>query len=297
MFSAFPRLGLILAPMLVVAVPAPAQFPEPSAGRSLAAPSAATLGDSGIGYADLADLVIAAPVIADATIRSTAKIKPAEAPGLRPGLTRYYVEADVGTLLRGANGIPARVGYLLDVAPDTAGKLPKLKKRRVLLFARHAPTAPDQLQLVAPDAQRDWTPSLDAEVRQIASASLAPDAPPRITGIGNAFHVPGALPGEGETQIFLTTANGAPVSLSILRRPDERPRWAVALSEIVDEAAAPPAPRSLLWYRLACGLPRSLPSASTTALSPDDSARAMADYAFVLGQLGPCGRTRSESLN
>ncbi|KAA5569740.1 hypothetical protein F3G50_31575, partial [Pseudomonas aeruginosa] len=78
-------------------------------------------------------------------------------------------------------------------------------------------------------------------IRQIARDLVAPDAPPVITGVGNAFHVPGALPGEGETQVFLTTANGAPVSLSILRRPGEQPRWAVALSEIVDEAAAPPA--------------------------------------------------------
>lgn len=253
--------------------------------------------DSAIGYADLADLVIAAPVIVDATIRSTVKIKPAEAPGLRPGLTRYYIEADVGTLIRGANGSPPRIGYLLDVAPDSAGKLPKFKKQRVLLFARPTPTAPDQLQLVAPDAQRDWTPPLDAEVRRIAQASLAQDAPPRITGIGNAFHVPGALPGEGETQVFLTTANGAPVSLSVLRRPGERPHWAVALSEIVDEAAAPPPPRSLLWYRLACGLPPALPATSTAALASEDAVKAQGDYAFVLAQLGPCGRTRADPIS
>ncbi|TPG14616.1 hypothetical protein EAH84_04120 [Sphingomonas oligophenolica] len=285
---------------LLMAAPVVAQYPEaPSQRLPVAQANApgAPLGDSGIGYADLADLVIAAPVIVDATIRSTAKIKPAEAPGLRPGLTRYYVEADVGTLVRGADGIPAQVGYLIDVAPDSSGRLPKFKKRRVLVFGRHAPTGAGQLQLVAPDAQRDWTPELDAEVRRIARASLAQDAPPRITGIGNAFHVPGALPGEGETQVFLTTANGAPVSLSVLRRPGERPRWAVALSDIVDEAAAPPPPRSLLWYRLACGLPAALPATSTTALAPDDAAKAQADYAFVLAQLGPCGRTRAEPIS
>jgi len=256
-----------------------------------------SLGESGIGYADLADLVIAAPIIADATIRSQVKIKPEEAPGLAPGLTRYYVEADVGVLLRGTGGVAPRVGYLLDVARDASGRLPKLKKRRVLIFARSAPTGVGQLQLIAPDAQRDWTPGLEAEVRQIATAAVAPDAPPRITGIGNAFHVPGALPGEGETQIFLTTANGMPVSLSILRRPGERPRWAVALSEIVDEAASPPPPRSLLWYRLACGLPQRLPVTSTAALSPEDAAKAVEDYGFVLGQLGACGRTRATAIN
>ena len=290
---------VLLTTLLALAAPAAAQYqpasaPPPQAGLGTGGRS---LGDSGIGYADLADLVIAAPIIADAAIVSTVRIKPAEAPGLRPGLTRYYVQADVNALLRGAGGLPPRVGYLLDVAPDASGRLPKLKRLRVLLFARQAPTGADQLQLVAPDAQRDWTPELDAEVRRIAQASLAPDAPPRITGVGNAFHVPGALPGEGETQIFLTTANGAPVSLSILRRPGERPRWAVALSEIVDEAAAPPPPRSLLWYRLACGLPDSLPATSTSALSPEDAAKAADDYGYVRSQLGACGRVRADSLS
>src|SRR3546814_1145016 len=41
--------------------------------------------------------------------------------------------------------------------------------------------------------------------------SVAADAPPVITGVGCAFHVPGSLPGEGETQIFLATADGSPV--------------------------------------------------------------------------------------
>ena len=68
--------------------------------------------------------------------------------------------------------------------------------------------------------------------------------------IGNAFHVAGSLPGEGETQMFLTTADARPVSLSILRRPGEQPRWAVALAEIVDEAAGPPQRDTFLWYRL-----------------------------------------------
>jgi hypothetical protein len=102
----------------------------------------------------------------------------------------------------------------------------------------------------------------------------------------------GALPGEGETQVFLTTADNQPVSLTVLRRPGEEPRWAVALSEIVDEAAAPPAPGTLLWYRLACSLPRALPERSTASLSPADAEQARTDYGVVIGALGACGRTR-----
>ncbi len=246
----------------------------------------------GIGYADIADLVLSAPIIADATVRSTSKIKAAEAPNLAPGLVRLYVEVDVTALVRGADGLPPRIGYLLDVMPDSAGRVPKFKKARVLIFARPVAGAVNQVQLVAPDAQLDWTPASDARARRIAKDALASDAPPVITGVGNAFHVAGALPGEGETQIFLTTADQRPVSLSILRRPGEQPRWAVALSEIVDESAAPPAPETLLWYRMACALPPTLPERSTTSLEAADATIAREDYAFVLAALGRCGRTR-----
>ena len=247
----------------------------------------------GMGYSDIADLVLSAPVIADATVRSTTKIKPAEAPNLAAGHVRLYVEVDVTALIRGADGLPPRIGYLLDVMPDAAGRVPKFKKARVLIFARPVSGAVNQVQLVAPDAQLDWTPTADARARKIARDALATDAPPVITGIGNAFHVPGALPGEGETQIFLTTADQRPVSLSVLRRPGEQPRWAVALSEIVDESAAPPAPETLLWYRLSCALPQALPDRSTGSLEAADATIAREDYAFVLAALGPCGRTRT----
>ena len=271
------------------AQPAPrvsADNARPSQGA--AQPEAA----GGVGYSDIADLVLSAPVIADATVRSTTKIKPAEAPNLVAGHVRLYVEVDVTALIRGADGLPPRIGYLLDVLPDAAGRVPKFKNARVLIFARPVSGAVNQVQLVAPDAQLDWTPTADARARKIARDALASDAPPVITGVGNAFHVPGALPGEGETQIFLTTADQRPVSLSVLRRPGEQPRWAVALSEIVDESAAPPAPETLLWYRLTCALPQTLPEKSTGSLEAGDATIAREDYAFVLAALGPCGRTR-----
>ncbi|VVT12863.1 conserved exported hypothetical protein [Sphingomonas sp. EC-HK361] len=243
------------------------------------------------GYADTADLVLAAPLVVDAAIRSATRIKGPEAANVAAGSARFYVEADVTALIRGASAIPPRIGYLVDLPLDPRGRAPKLKKLRVLLFARTVDGRPDQVQLVKPDAQRDWTPAAEAQVRGIVQATLASDAPPVVTGIGNAFHVAGSLPGEGETQIFLTTADNRPVSLSILRRPGEQPRWAVALSEIVDDAAAPPARDTLLWYRLACTLPPALPDRSTASLAPGDASAAQDDYRFVLDRLGPCGRT------
>lgn len=239
-------------------------------------------------YATIAGQVIGASVIVDARIRSAVRIKGAEAQNLSPDRARFYVEADVLALIRGPGGMPARIGYVVDVPLDSRGKASKLKKQRVLLFARPVPARADQVQLNGVDGQRFWSAELDALVRTITRDAVAADAPPAITGVGNAFHVPGSLPGEGETQVFVKTANNAPISLQILRRPGEQPRWAVSLGDIVDESAGPPAPNTLLWYRLACGLPRTLPAGAVESDDPNNARIAGEDYAMVLAALGPC---------
>ena len=241
-------------------------------------------------YADYADLVLAAPMIVDASVRSATRLKGPDAAGVTAGKARLYVEADVQALIRGAAALPPRIAYVLDVPIDARGRFPKLRKLRVLLFARPVPGNAALIQLVGPNAQRNWTPAADALTRRITQETLSPDTPPRITGIGNAFHVAGDLPGSGETQIFLTTADGRPVSLGIQRAPGEQPRWSVALSEIVGEGAVPPARDTLLWYRLACALPPELPDASLASLSEGDATIAREDYHFVLRSLGPCDR-------
>lgn len=265
-----------------------------AASPLLLPPAAAQLvAESGVvlpPYAQIADRVIGAPAILDARIRSATRIKGPEAANVAPGHQRFYVEADVLALIRADAPLPTRLGYVVDVPLDARGRAPKLNKRRVLLFARPVTGQATMIQLTTLDGQRDWNAELDALVRRIARDVVAPDAPPAITGLGNAFHVPGSLPGEGETQIFVQTANGAPISLSILRRPGEQKRWAVALGEIVDDAAAAPQRDTLLWYRLACGLPRALPATSLADEDPANIAAAREDYRFVLEQLGPCKR-------
>ena len=256
----------------------------PGTAQQAPAPASASPAPS---YADVAALVVQSPLVIDSMIRSAARIKGVEAANVAPGAMRFYVEADVIALVRGNAAIPARVGWLVDV-PAPGGRTPRLKKRRVLAFARPVPGMAAQVQLVAPDAQRDWTPATDALARRIAAETVAADAPPVVTGVGNAFHVPGSLPGESETQIFLQTQGGRPAALSILRRPGEEPRWSVALSEIIDSSAPPPPRDSLLWYRLACALPPQLPGRSTASLEPRDADAAKADYAVVIAGLGPC---------
>lgn len=251
-------------------------------------------GDSAlVAYARLARLALESDIVLDATIRSVARIAPDEAPGLAPGHVRFYVTADVGALIRANGPLPARIGYLVDVPFDTRGRAPNLKRQRVIAFARAVVGRPDQVQLVTPDAQFAWAPVLDQRVRDVVREAIAPDAPPAITGIGNAFHVPGTLPGEGETQIFLQTTTGAPVSLLILRRPGEQRRWALSLGDIIDEAGGAPKPDTLAWYRLACGLPDALPESSLQSQDGDNAAIARDDFAFVRESLGRCedGRT------
>lgn len=254
--------------------------------------AAQTVTESGAllpGYAETAALILDAPVILDARIRSASRIKGPEAANVTPGRTRFYVEADVLALIRAGAAMPTRIGYIVDVPLDARGRVPRLNKRRVMLFARAVPGQPTMVQLATLDAQRDWGADYDAMVRRIVREVVDPAAPPAVTGLGNAFHVPGNLPGEGETQIFVQTSTGAPISLSVLRRPGEQRRWAVSLGEIVDDAAGPPPRDTLLWYRLACGLPRELPASSLANEEPRNATLAREDYAFIRAQLGRCG--------
>lgn len=235
-------------------------------------------------------MVLKSPLIIDAVIKSAAQVKGAQAANVPAGAARFYVIAQANALIRGTEALPQRIAFLVDVPLDWRKRPPKLNKKRVLLFALPARGDGSEVQLAGPDGMRDWTPEAEALVRRITKEVLDADAPPAVTGVGNAFYVPGSLPGEGETQVFLNTKSGQPISISVLHRPGEQPRWAVALGEIVDEAAGPPKRDTLLWYRLACALPPALPSASTATLSGSDAAQARKDYAMVLGALGSCDR-------
>ncbi|PTQ13002.1 hypothetical protein CLG96_02325 [Sphingomonas oleivorans] len=236
-------------------------------------------------------MALAAPVAAGVEIRRATLLKGKDAAGVARGRARFYIEADVKSLIRGTGGLPAKITYLVDVPTDSANRPPKLRKARMLLLASQVAGRPGEIRLIGPRAQLPWTPENEARIRAILTEALAGGAPPRISGIGNAFHVPGSLPGESETQIFLKTDDGRPISLAILRRPGEQPRWAVALGEMVDNSAEPPRPETLLWYRLACGLPANLPENSLAEAAGADLDAIRADYRLVLAGLGPCGRT------
>jgi hypothetical protein len=243
-----------------------------------------------LGYADLTDLALAAPVALVATVQDTVRLKGPDAVGVAPGFVRFYIQGEVTTLIAGKGGLPSGVSWLGDV-PLVSNRPPKLKNQRLILLARPTPGRPGVLQLLTKGSQFPWTPEMEQRLRTILTEANAASAPPTITGVGHAFHTAGSIPGEGETQIFLKTADNRPVSLDIQRHPGEDPRWAVSLGEIVDDSAGPPQRDTLLWYRLACGLPAQLPDDAVADQQPDDAQQAKADYKLVLDRLGACGRT------
>lgn len=242
-------------------------------------------------YADLADLADGTPLVIRAQVRKQAQVEAVRAPGLKPGFARLYIEAQTQALIAGSTPVGGAFAYLVDVPLDARGKVPKLKKQSVVLFARAVPGKPGELQLVAPDAQIAWTPELDTRLKGLLGELLAPGAPPRIKGLREALHSAGALAGAGDTQLFLATSDGNPAAITVTRHPGEPPRWQVSFSELV-AAGEPPRRDTLAWYRLACFLPRSVPLSVQDSQDPADVAAVNADYAFVLEQLGPCGRTR-----
>jgi hypothetical protein len=245
-------------------------------------------------YADAADLALAAPIVAHVRIVRASPLRPRDAGDVNAGHRRFLVEAQIVSLIRSPDTLPARVRYLVDLADDSRGRAARLAKRSEhLLLAAPVPGRPGELQLVAPDAQLPYSPATAARLRDILGEANSPNPAPAIARIGRAFHVPGAIPGESETQFFLQTVEGRPVSLSVLRRPGEAPRWAVSLAEIVDEAAEAPRPETLLWYRLACTLPRSLPAQALAESDAAERAAIAADYRLIIDGLGPCTRNRT----
>lgn len=271
-----------------------AALASPAAGAAAGAAAAAPM-PAVPGFADLAELTLAAPVALVAQIDRAERLDPRVTGPLPAGMARWLVRARVESALLAPGPLPAVVAYLWD---GPARPRPVLRQARVLLFAAPVAGAPEQLRLVHRRAQLPWSPDAEAMVRALVAESRDPAlAGRRPTGVLSAFSVAGAVPGESETQIFLRTQGGEPVSLVVLRRPGEAPRWSVAFGDAIDEAARPPAPGTLARHFLACGLPAALPPTATAELAPADARRAAQDYAAVRADLGGCGVTLDQDAS
>ena len=74
-------------------------------------------------FADAADLVLISPMIVDVTVAKASALKAEDAPGLRPDSVRLLVNAGVNTLLRGRDGVPGEVQFLIDLPRTANGKV------------------------------------------------------------------------------------------------------------------------------------------------------------------------------
>jgi hypothetical protein len=243
-----------------------------------------------ISYADLLDLALASDAVTSVRIKKAIRVADKRSPGLAAGRRRFLVSANVVSLIRGARSLPARVTYLVDMTPDSKGRFARIEGGDAILFADRVPGFDNELRLVAPDGQMGATPARLAQVRTALAEAAIANAPGAITAISGAFHLPGPIPGEGESQFFMATQD-RPMSISVSRSPGTAPRWWISLGEVVDQGLEPPRRDTFLWYRLACFLPSTLPAEAKTDSDPSLHPALDADYKVVLDGLGPCSRT------
>ena len=241
-------------------------------------------------FADLADLTIASPVIVRAALKRPARLRAGEG-NPPPGAVAALLSADVSAVLLSPEPVPPALQYIW-TGPGTNGRAPAFAGRQALLFLADAKPA---TRLIDAGGQVDWSAETEASVRALLAELAQPGARTlSVTGVGSAFHTDGAVPGEAETQLFLTTADRRSISLAVLSRPGEAKRVVVATGEVIDESAPAVRPGTLLWYRLACFLPKALPDAAVAELAPADAAAARADYAAALTSFGSCVRARAK---
>jgi len=239
-------------------------------------------------YADVVALTESAPLVVQVEVKKAIKLDPPRQVGVADGMVRAYVEAAVVNVFAGRAPAFPVLRYVVDVPADAKGHLPNLKKQQFIAFARQVGNSPDEIQLVSPDGHWSYNAQDDARLRGVLAELTRPDAPPRVTGVNMALYQPGTLAGEGETQLFLTTSNAAPATITMQHAPGKPMTWSISFSEVVSANTRPPARDTLTWYRLACFLPRGLPAAANTAGSPDERLQAATDYALLLRDLGPC---------
>ena len=275
------KAALCAVALALASAPAHAQSPAPGPVAS-----------SPYGYADLADLADSASLVAIVEPRKIVRVANERAPGLSPGFGRYYVRADTKALLAGDTVLGEEVAYLVDLPLDSRGKPPKIKKRDMFVFARPVAGTVSELQLVEPTSQLPYDAASEQRLRAILVEMIDPAAPGKITGVREVIHVPGNLAGEGETQIFLQTADRSAASITVRHYADGRHEWGASFSELIADTGNPPRRNSLAWYRLSCFLPNTFAPQANLSTTPAARAQAMADYRMVLGELGVCERRR-----
>ena len=240
-------------------------------------------------WTDWADLALSSPVVIRASVNRVDRLSRKEAPDVPPAEVRALVRAGLSAALKSPSVLPAEAAWRWQGPADARGRPPFGKQADVLVFARPLDGGSDPavqpLALISRSGQQPWSAEADAIVRDVLKQALKPGATGlMVTGVRDAFHSDGDVAGASESQFFLRTEGGAPLTLVVTRAPGARETVLVATGDLV-EMAQPVQPRTLLWRGLACGMPDQLPVAfaSSPALTED--------WALAKRRIGACGRT------
>lgn len=257
---------------------------------NLAGPMAAAQVHVTAARADLADLVLASTTVVRARVTKAKEIKAERAPGLSPGYRRFLVDAEVEGVLAAPGGVPGEIRYLADLPETERGRAPSVRGADVLLFLGPE-QRPGEYALAHRKGQQAWSSETESIAKRFLAERSTSTLPTGTLEVTGAFHVPGTVPGESESQIFVRGADGLPASLVVLRRPGQDPRVVIATGDVIDPGAPSPDPQALTTLLFACGLPAALPEDAAQG----DHAAVVSDFAAAKDALGGCERRFTDS--
>lgn len=244
-------------------------------------------------YDDIMSITLESELVVDIVARKIKKLPDSQTIGVRADRKRILIIGEVQSLIRGQKGLSSEIQFLYDAPIDSRGKIPKLKKKRFIAFGRHVTNRSDFIRLTHTASMLPYSDAINERVRSSIREAIAADAPQEIISVSSAFHSPGTIIGEGETQIFLETKFGQPMAISVTSKRGQNRRWSVSTSEVIDINATEPRRSSLLGYRLACSLPRSISPNIIEANNQSERQKLLSDYKLILDSVGPCERSRT----
>ncbi len=244
-------------------------------------------------YDDIMGITLESELVVDIIVRKIKNLPDSQTIGVRSNRKRILIIGEVQSLIRGKNGLNSQVQFLFDAPIDSRGKIPKLKKMRFIAFGRHVAGSSDFIRLSRTASMLKYNDRMNNMVRSIIREIIADNAPQKILSISSAFHSPGTIIGEGETQIFLNTEFGQPMAISVTSKQGQNRRWSVSTTEVIDINATEPSRLSLLGYRLACSLPKALNPSIIESDNQENREKAISDYILVLDSVGPCKENRT----
>lgn len=242
-----------------------------------------------LSWTDWADLALASPIVLVGAVEKVDRLSRRDAPDVPASDVRALVQVKTQSVLKAPSVMPEGAAWLWQGRADAKGKAPFAREEVVLAFARPlsggARPEVQALQLVSPSAQQPWSAEAEGKLRSVLREAQTPGATGlMVTGISDAFRSEGDVPGTSESQFFLKTEGGRPVTVVVRHEPGREAEVLAGAGDLVDRAQ-PIRRETLLWRGLACGLPAELPATFA------DRAGLAVDYAVAIKSIGACGRT------